>query len=34
MKTLEEQYLEKLNLETRCLEKLNIILFIVVNKIE
>lgn len=26
MKTLEEQYLEKLNLETRCLEKLNIIL--------
>lgn len=27
MKTLEEQYLEKLNLETRCLEKLNIILF-------
>jgi hypothetical protein len=27
MKTLEEQYLEKLNLETCCLEKLNIILF-------
>jgi hypothetical protein len=27
MKTLEEQYLEKLNLETYCLEKLNIILF-------
>lgn len=27
MKTLEEQYLEKLNLETLCLEKLNIILF-------